>query len=94
MTKEEIVGLGEYCDGLLKQDNFTKLIGLFETQTVQHLLNTKPEEKQKREDVFASFNGVRDLLGLMKIYIDAKNEIIAEDQQVPSDDPDALLQED
>ena len=90
MTKQETVELGQYCEDLMNQDYFVKLVGLFETQTIQHMLSTKPEEKQKREDVYASFSGVRDFIGLMTFYKQSKDQIIAEDEAPSEDTPDAL----
>ena len=89
MTNQEIVELGQYCEALLRDDNFAKLVGLFETQTIQHMLGTKPEETQKREAVYASFSGVRDFIGLLQTYKDAKDEIIAQDNAPSEDTPDA-----
>lgn len=81
--------LGQYCEDLLEQEHFIKLVGLFETQTIQHMLSTKPEEKQKREDVYASFSGVRDFIGLLTTYVAEKDHIIREDNAPSEDTPDA-----
>lgn len=89
MTNQEIVELGQYCEDLMNQDYFVKLVGLFETQTIQHMLGTKPEETQKREAVYASFSGVRDFIGLLQTYKDAKDEIITRDNAPSEDTPDA-----
>lgn len=94
MTDLETVELGEYCEDLMKQENFNKITKLFEDQTLHNLLNTRPDEKDKREAVYASFNGVRDFMGLMLAITDMKNAIIEKDNQAPSgDDADALDQD-
>lgn len=93
MTEDELIVLGDYCEDLMKQENFGTIIGLFEKQTVQHFLNTAQHDKEARETVYASFNGVRDLMGLMTSIVEQKNAIIAKENQAPSDDTDALPQD-
>jgi hypothetical protein len=91
MTEDEVISLGQYCENLLTQDNFTMLVKQFETQTIEHLLTTNADEKQKREDIYASISGVRDFLGLMRFFVDKKNQIIEEqDNKALSEDTDAL----
>lgn len=93
MTEDEVIVLGQYCENLKQQENFTTLVKQFETQTIEFLLTTKPEDKEKREQIYASMNGVRDLLGLMDFYINTKNEIIEKqerDANALSEETDAL----
>ena len=85
-----MISLGQYCDSLLSQEHFTTLVKQFETQTIEHLLTTGAEEKQRREDIYQSMSGVRDFLGLMKFFVAKKNELIEAQDQEPSDDTDAL----
>lgn len=89
MTENELITLGEYCERLLGEDNFNVLVKQYETQTIEHLLSTKPDEKERRENLYASMSGVRDFLGLMKFFVQEK-DLLIEPNEAPSDEPDAL----
>lgn len=93
MTDEEIVALGQYCEGLLSQEHFAVLCETYKTQTIEHLLTTKPEAKERREQLFASMSGVREFLDLMKYFVSTKEKILADaEAQVKalSEEADAL----
>jgi hypothetical protein len=93
LNEYEIVQLGEYCQDLLNQDLFNKVVALFGQQTTQDFLSTQPEEKAKREGIYASYKGVSELLGLMNAFIEEKNAIINRDKQALPEDEGALPQE-
>lgn len=95
MTENDVITLGEYCENLLSQEHFATLVKQYETQTIEHLLSTAPEEKERREDLYASMTGVRDFLGLMKFFVTKKEQLIEEqNEQALSEDTDALPTQD
>lgn len=93
MNEDEVISLGQYCESLLTQEHFTTLVKQFETQTIEHLLTTRAEEKQRREDIFQSMSGVRDFLGLMRFFVNKKDELIEAQEKELSEDTDALPNE-
>lgn len=85
-----MISLGQYCENLLSQEHFTTLVKQFETQTIEHLLTTRAEEKERREDIYQSMSGVRDFLGLLRFFVAKKDELIEAQETEPSDETDAL----
>jgi hypothetical protein len=93
MHDYEKVMLGEYCEDLLNQENFVTLVKLCEQQIAQHFLTTKPEEKAKREGIYATYQGLAEFLGLMTAFVEAKNAINKVNQTELPEDMGALSQE-
>lgn len=90
MTEDEVIALGQYCESLLQQEHFTTLVKQFETQTIEHLLTTRSEEKERREDIYQSMSGVRDFLSLMKFFVQKKDDLIEEAEKTEPSEDDAL----
>jgi len=93
LNEQEIISLGHYCEDLLQQENFNKVVNLFEQQISHDFLKTKPEEKQKREGIYASYVGLSEFLGLMRATVEAKAALIKASEPELPEDEGALPQE-
>ena len=93
LTEQETIALGLYAEDLLKQDNFNELVKLFEQQTAHDFLQTKPEEKNKREGIYSTYSGFSNFLGLMTALVEAKNTILKASEHELPEDEGALPQE-
>jgi hypothetical protein len=93
LTEQETISLGEYSQDLLNQDNFNTLVKLFEQQVSHDFLQTKPEEKQKREGIYASYVGFAEFLGLMTALVKAKDALLKANELELPEDEGALPQE-
>jgi hypothetical protein len=59
MNDESVIVLGELSHSLLGDPRFTALHQLFEQQVATDMLTTKPDEKMKREGLYATLQGAR-----------------------------------
>ena len=75
MTEDEIVTLGNYCEGLLQNHLFTKVLSEFERQLFDHMMRTEAHEQKKREGIYATCRGVQDLLGHMHAIVTERDKI-------------------
>lgn len=75
MTEDEIVTLGNYCEGLLQNHMFTKVLEQFEKQLFDHMMRTDPHEQKRREGIYATCRGVQDLLGHMHAFVTERDKI-------------------
>jgi len=65
LTDDQTIELGRFCEALKLHPQFNVLIKQFELQIVHGICATEPHEQKKREGIYASFCGVRDLLAHM-----------------------------
>lgn len=80
-TDNEIIALGHYVEDLFRQDHFSTLCEEFERQSVEAMLQTLPHETKKREALYASVQGKRELINLMLEYPAARDKIIQKSEQ-------------
>lgn len=85
--EHEICELGEYAEQLLRQEYFNAFCEEFEQKSVEYMLQTQPHETKKREAIYASLQGKRQLIELMLAYVAAREEIIKKSEQ-PTDAAD------
>lgn len=76
MTRDEIINMGAFCESLSVSEQFNTLYGLFEKQVVGAMLTTKPSEGAARENLYASLQGVRDLLGFMQEFVVERRKLL------------------
>lgn len=61
----------------MRHDLFTALCQQYEANIFQNMMTTKPQELKTRESLFASYQGVKDFLALMKSAVEIKNQLTA-----------------
>lgn len=86
LSEDEIIELGNFCEALRLHPQWNALIKTFELQIVDHMMSTEPHESKKREGVYASCLGVRDLISHMKVFVETKQKILDQQQPKPSED--------
>lgn len=72
----------------MRNDAFNVIVNLYETSTVQQLLSTKSQDRGKRDELFFSVRGVRDLLTLMAQLVAEKDRLLdpTQNNNEPSED--------
>jgi hypothetical protein len=86
MNATSITELGTFCEWLKGQSLFQSLTAVFEHQIVDAILATEPHEAKKRESLYATHAGLRDLLGLMDQFIAEKDKLLNPEPSTEIDD--------
>lgn len=84
MTDSELLVIGELCQALLTSSQFSEVVAQFEQSIAADIISTKPDEAAKRERLYASLWGSRDLMSFMKLNADAAATI--KEPKPPTDD--------
>jgi hypothetical protein len=85
MTDNEILETGALCEALLSSMHFKTIVAQYEMTIAADFLATKQEDKQKREDLYASLWGARGLLEYMTLNARTAAAIKDKDNQPPTD---------
>lgn len=73
---EELVELGSYCESLMSHPTFNRLTTMFAHDAFTHFVSTKPEDKAKREAIYAPIDGLQQFLSSMLVLVAAKNKYL------------------
>jgi hypothetical protein len=71
MTDAELLETGELCEALLVNHNFKSIVVQYELSIAADMLATKPGDKARREELYASLWGARGLLEFMQLNVNA-----------------------
>ena len=71
MTDAELLATGELCAALLVSAQFAEVVAQYEQSIAADIISTKQDEKQKREELYASLWGTRGLLEFMQLQASA-----------------------
>jgi hypothetical protein len=75
MTEQETIEMGCYCQELMVDPRFSKLVSVCENQlALESLQGTTPEEREK---TYYTYQGLKSLLELMQQFVIAKDQIVA-----------------
>lgn len=85
LTEDQIVSLGHFCEYLREQPLWNQLLKTFELQIVSHMMSTEPHEAKKREGIYASCLGVRDLQAHMNAFVEEKKKLTEQPTTAPSE---------
>ncbi|MFI4971142.1 MAG: hypothetical protein ACHP7H_00565 [Hyphomicrobiales bacterium] len=88
MNDQLILELGGFCTELLGSEAFKALTQLYSQQCAADILETKPHELKKREQVYASYLGFEAFLALATKFSEAHSALTGEQQpKDTTDDP-------
>lgn len=85
MTDSELLATGELCAALLVNQDFKTVVVQFELSLAADMLATKPGDAKRREELYASLWGARELLSFMQLNADAAAMI--QSPKNPDQDP-------
>lgn len=85
MTDQELLETGGLCAALLSDQRFQSVVAQFELSLAADMLATKSSEAKKREDLYASLWGARELLAFMQLNAEAAAQI--KSPKNPDQDP-------
>lgn len=80
LDEEIVIALGEFSLNLLRDPKFKVLNDLFEQQVAADVLSTKPEEKQKREYLYATLQGGRAFMGQLQLFAEKYTQLTSTTQ--------------
>jgi hypothetical protein len=86
LTEQDVLTLGEYCEGLLKEDHFNTLVRHYEHLAFQNFKSSALTDTVGRERIYAELNGVHDFCFMMTDFVARRDEQLA-----PSSDEDDVL---
>jgi hypothetical protein len=78
MNDAEILFTGELCQSLLTSEGFKTVIQQHELSIAHDILTTKADDKSRREELYFTLWGARELLNFMQLKADAAAHIKAE----------------
>lgn len=78
MTDAELLATGGLCQALLVDQNFKTVITAFELSLAADMLATKADDGKKREQLYSSLWGARELLAFMQLNAEAAATIKAD----------------
>lgn len=88
INEEEIVALGSWVQITLTSSEFNRILNDFDNSTVKMMLETKPQDKEEREKLFAVVHGMREFIAFMQNYVVEKDHIQNPQPSLdPTDDP-------
>lgn len=88
MTNEEIINLGLQAEQLLGNDAFNDLFAQVSDAISREIIATSISQKDKREELYSTYNGMRAFAHMLHSYVSAKNNVVAADEQLNKPDED------
>ena len=78
MEKEsDLILDGDEADGLLHNDAFNKVVNNLVEETFQRFVNTKPEEKDQREQSYYHYRALVGIVHTLQQRVAVRDEIMA-----------------
>jgi len=78
MEKEsDLILAGDEADSLLKNDVFNKVVNNLVEETFQRFVNTKPEEKDQREQSYYHYRALVGVVHTLQQQVSVRDEIMA-----------------
>jgi hypothetical protein len=76
MTDDEIITLGIYCEGLMRDEQFNLLCEMARKNLYNEFLASAPHETKKREGIYHDVWGLQSFLGLLHTHVQARDRIL------------------
>lgn len=69
MDHDTTIEVGTFCEEVLTNPHFLRVVEEFEKTTCQELLSTKPGQSKDREDIYATFQGAQQFISFMQQFV-------------------------
>jgi hypothetical protein len=79
--QDELIKVGDDCEALLKSEPFTRVINGLTENSFQRFVNSKPENKEERENTYYHYRALVDVVSTLKQQVAVRDEIIAKSQE-------------
>lgn len=79
LRDETLMTMGDDAERLLKDDAFINIINSLVENAFSQFANTKPEERELRDQVYAQYRGLTDIMGTLNQRVSVRNQIIERD---------------
>lgn len=90
MDEDTLVNVGAYCEQMLAHPTFQFISAFYEQSAIGEMLSTKPDEKQKREDIYARVIAHHQFIAQLNDFVSKKRELTEHTltaDQSDNDDP-------
>ena len=71
--------MGDDAERLLKDDSFINIINSLAESTYAQFVNSKLEDKELRDQIYAQYRGLTDIMGTLNQRVSVRNQIIERD---------------
>ena len=78
--QDELIKIGDDCESLLKSEPFNRVINGLTESSFQRFVNSKPENKEERENTYYHYRALVDVVSTLKQQVAVRDEIIAKEQ--------------
>ena len=76
---EALIKMGDDAERLLKDDSFINIINSLAESTYAQFVNSKLEDKELRDQIYAQYRGLTDIMGTLNQRVSVRNQIIERD---------------
>lgn len=76
---ETLMLMGDDAEQLLKDDTFINIINSLVEQSFSQFVNTKADEKDVREQIYAQYRGLTDIMGTLNQRVQVRNQMLERD---------------
>lgn len=76
---ETLMKMGDNAEQLLKDDTFINIINSLVEQSFSQFVNTKADEKDVREQIYAQYRGLTDIMGTLNQRVQVRNQMLERD---------------
>jgi ethanolamine ammonia-lyase large subunit len=76
---EALMKMGDDAERLLKDDSFINIINSLAESTYAQFVNSKLEDKELRDQIYAQYRGLTDIMGTLNQRVSVRNQILERD---------------
>lgn len=87
MNEDQIIERGVAANALLTDERFLSFVNETSSLILESIGNTIPQDTEGREKLYFQFNGLQDVIGTMRSYVDAAKAIL-ESREKPKEELD------
>lgn len=91
MTDDEVIALGNYAEGVLRDDLFSVLTQQYERQCFAQFLQTDAKSLKEREGIYMQMRSLQDFLTHMTYVVAQRDKLIHEKELSHLKDADAPI---
>jgi ethanolamine ammonia-lyase large subunit len=76
---EALIKMGDDAERLLKDETFINIINSLAESTYAQFVNSKLEDKELRDQIYAQYRGLTDIMGTLNQRVSVRNQIVERD---------------
>jgi len=76
--EEQLVAAGDQAEAVLSASAFTSVVNDLVETTFQSFVNSKPEDKEDREQAYNHYRALVDVVNTLKQKVEVRNSIVSQ----------------